>query len=290
MADMQKDFTGQYPFLRSLDIEQLENLLKTDFSNSLSEDISEEFIDAIVEVILEKEKENPSGRLADVDKAWADFQTYYNVPERDGVQLYPDLTAPTPSATVQSMHSNRPKRLLRCFALVAATIGLFMALLVVAQAAGLDVFGAMARWTDETFSFISAPASNEGATLRAALEEHGIPKEYAPTWVPAGFKAGSPQISSSKRTTELSVTFSNGNQEFVFAITQYASSDAIETISYEKNLGDTILYSNGHQLFYIFDNVESCVAAWSDGQAFTIDISGEIPLDDMKSIIDSIGG
>lgn len=165
-----------------------------------------------------------------------------------------------------------------------------MALLVVVQAAGLDVFGAMARWTDETFSFISTPASNEVATFRAALEEYGIPKEYAPTWIPAGFKAGDPLIAISKRTKELATIFSNDNDELVFTITQFASTDAMDAVTYEKDLGDAILYSNGHQLFYIFDNTESCVAAWSDGKAFTIDISGKIPLDDMKSIIDSIGG
>ena len=286
-----------YQFLEKISTEELRRLLREDFESSdESTPENDEFITKVMEVVAQREESASSVPVFDSAAGWENFQKNYRPMQGNLVSLCDDaqLEALTcKHRDVKSPHQASipdPKRRIKPFALVAATIGLFMTLLMVAQAAGLDVFGAMARWTDETFSFISTPASNEATAFRTALEKQGIPKEYAPTWVPAGFKAGSPQVSSSKRTTELSVTFSNSNKEFVFAITKYASSDAIETISYEKNLGDAILYSNGRQLFYIFDNVESCVAAWSDGQAFAIGISGEISIDDMKSIIDSIGG
>ncbi len=289
MANTQNYSTGRYAFLRALDTEQLEQLLKADYGGSMSEDAAEEFIDAVIEVMLEKEKENPSGRLADVDKAWADFQRYYNVPDRDGRLLYPDLAAPEPTPSPQAP-ARRPKRVLRRVALIVAVIGIFMSLLVVAQAVGLDVFGAMARWTDETFHFVTTSANDETAAFRAALEEQNIPASYAPTWVPAGVKAEKPRTFSNKRTVVVSARFSNGREYILFTVTRYSSEDDIETDRYEKDIGNAIEYSNGSQLFYIFENQDAAVATWSDGREFTIEIHGEISTDDMKTMIESLGG
>ncbi len=289
MANMQTHSTGRYAFLRALTTEQLEQLLKADYSASMPEDAAEEFIDAVIEVMLEKEKETPSGRLADVDKAWADFQTYYNVPDRDGQLLYPDPGSPDPAPS-QKAPVRRPRRVLRPVALVAAAIGVFMSLLVVAQAAGLDVFGAMARWTDETFHFVTTSAGDETAALRAALEEQGIPASYAPTWLPAGFKAEEPRTTRTKNHATVSSRLSNGDKELALVFTCYQSEDAIQAASYEKDISEATPYTSGSRLFYMFENQDTTVALWSDGERLSIDIHGEISTDDMKSILDSIGG
>lgn len=289
MTDTRQDPTGAYPFLTSLDMTQLEALLKTDYSGSMSQQASEAFIDAIIEVMLDKERKEPSGRFPDTEKAWTDFQTYYNAPGRKRPQLSPVPAAPAvlPSKTARS---HRTGRLLRRCAAVAAIIGLFMVLLVAAQAAGLDVFGSMARWTDETFHFVVAPAGDETAELRAALREQGIPEAYAPTWVPEGFHAEEPIVSVSNDIVLIFNYFSNGEEKFQYAIAQLSGQGFLPTISYEKDLNNVIPYSNTHQVFYIFDNLESCVATWSDGENLTIMISGQLSVEEMKSILDSIGG
>lgn len=289
MANMQTHSTGRYAFLRALTTEQLEQLLKADYSASMSEDAVEEFIDAVIEVMLEKEKEDPSGRMADVDKAWAEFQTYYNVPDRDGQLLYPDLVSPDPAPS-QKAPVRRPKRVLRRVALIAAVIGAFMSLLVVAQAAGLDVFGAMARWTDETFHFAPAGTKDETQPFRSLLEEHNIPVAYAPTWIPAGFVFEEPYVVDSKRLTTVSVRYSNGEDAFMYSVTHHLFKDTIEASNYEKEYGDAAAYSNGKTVFYIFENTDSTTAVWTDGESFDIAIRGALSVNDMEKIIDSIGG
>lgn len=289
MADARQDPTGGYPFLTSLDMTQLEELLKTDYSGSMSEQASEEFIDAIIEVMLEKEKESPTGRFPDVEKAWTDFQTYYNIPGRKRPHLSPVPAAPvTPPS--QAARPRRARRLLRWCALVAAVIGLFTALLVAAQAAGLDVFGSMARWTDETFHFVVAPAKDETAELRAALREQGIPEEYAPTWVPEGFHGEEPVVFLAEDIIQISTRFSNEKEKFQISITQVPRKDLLTATDYEKDSSDVILYSNNYQVFYIFSNLEQQLATWSDGKEFSIEICGQLSVKDIKSIIDSIGG
>ena len=47
------------------------------------------YIDAIVEVVLEREERHPTGLLPDPEQAWEEFQQYYNTPEGEDLSLYP---------------------------------------------------------------------------------------------------------------------------------------------------------------------------------------------------------
>ena len=59
-----------------LTTEQLEELLRMDYA---SEGDNEAAVFRILEVLEQREKENPSGRLPDVDTAWAEFQNKYKI-------------------------------------------------------------------------------------------------------------------------------------------------------------------------------------------------------------------
>lgn len=293
MANMQKDPAGRYPFLKSLDMEQLENLLKTDFSSSMPESTSEEFVDAIVEVMLEKEKENPSGRLVDVDQAWADFQSYYNVPEREGQRLYPELAFQVPTP-VQKPQRHRSGLLLRRCAIIAATVAVFMCLLVGAQATGLNVFGSLAQWTDDIFHFTTssqtdAQNSKYSATLQQALEQQNLPTELAPTWFPNGFSAGEPDVVCNDLLSVVSLTFHHKDgRSFFIDISRYYK-QAVADIPYEKDAGSVEMYTHGNKIFYIMSNTDFIRAIWSDGN-LTAEISGTLTKNEIKAILNSIGG
>lgn len=294
MADMRKDSTGRYPFLKSLDIGQLENLLKTDFSDSMSESASEELVDAIVEVMLEKEKENPSGRLVDVDKAWKDFQTYCHMPKYGSQHLSHDF-APSQLSPSPNAPPNCPRHFRRHLVLIAATIGIFITLLIGTQAAGVDVFGNLARWTDEVFYFISpaqaeALRSEYSATLSQALESQGLPKELTPTWFPDGFRAGVPQFWHSALVETVEVLFCHDDgRSFSFSVNRYQNPEDVWSASYEKDVTPMELYASNGRVFYIMSNLNTIWASWNDGN-LVIDIGGAISVDEVKQIIDSIGG
>jgi hypothetical protein len=62
--------------LQNLTVEELECLLKDAvFPQSGSE--NEKLVDAIIDAILKKETENPTGRLTDIESAWKEFQEHY---------------------------------------------------------------------------------------------------------------------------------------------------------------------------------------------------------------------
>lgn len=80
-----------YAHLDRLSTEALEELLCADIKSP--DDDDDEVVLHILEVIEQREKAIPTGRLSDVDKALEEFQTYYNIPEMNGVTLYPEETA-----------------------------------------------------------------------------------------------------------------------------------------------------------------------------------------------------
>ena len=63
------DSSRRYSYLEHLSVDRLEELL--DLAVNTDEEEKTEYVDAILEVIVRKEKESPTGRLTDVDKAWA---------------------------------------------------------------------------------------------------------------------------------------------------------------------------------------------------------------------------
>ena len=189
----------KYAYLNRLSTEQLEELLRMDME--MAEPGNEDVVFHILEVIEQREDEHPTGRIPDVDKAWAEFQEYYNVPEGADDSLYPCKTetgnssenpAKFPSPRTPRLHRWIKQGLVAVIAVAAVFGGM-----VAAQAAGIDVFGTIGRWTDNVFRFM--PSGNENststganagediskyATLREALASVGIDENLAPTWCP----------------------------------------------------------------------------------------------------------
>ena len=69
----------KYAYLNRLSTEQLEELLRMDAEEARPG--NEDVVFHILEVIEQRENEHPTGRVPDVDKAWAEFQEYYDIPE-----------------------------------------------------------------------------------------------------------------------------------------------------------------------------------------------------------------
>ena len=64
----------KYAYLNRLSTEQLEELLRMDME--MAEPGNEDVVFHILEVIEQREDEHPTGRIPDVDKAWAEFHIF----------------------------------------------------------------------------------------------------------------------------------------------------------------------------------------------------------------------
>lgn len=156
-------------FLDRLSTEQLLDLMREDFESSESGD--GELTDRILEVIEKREKEKPTGLSSDVDQAWADFQKYYNTPDSEDCPINPmgdsGQTAVGRKANRRRGHGRLLKRLIPVAAVVAVTFSSMVA----AQAFGFDIFGALARWTAETFHFVPETPVSASNPESEALRE-----------------------------------------------------------------------------------------------------------------------
>lgn len=282
----------KYAYLDHLSTRRLEELLLTDAEDMSGRDTSEVVLH-ILEV-LQKREDDPAAEPVDVDRAWEEFQQYYNTPEGEGKSLYPcgedaqDRQGKVvPVAKTSKVHVPALWRTVR---IAAAAVALTLALMVGAQASGLNVFGALAQWTSETFHFGTGEPSDNYDLFLEELGKNGIPKELAPSWFPSGYTASNPTVKNSDSVISVKISFFDSNKNsFHIRISRYMSQPNLESSLFEK---DNILvesYLSHEKTFFIFPNLDSVTATWTDN-ALLETIWGDLSVDDVKAVIDSIGG
>ena len=293
----------KYAYLNRLSTEQLEELLRADME--ASKPGNDEAVFHILEVIAQRENQQPTGRIPDVEEAWKEFQREYDLPEGEGMSLYPcvpegeENSAP-PVRRRRSAVTHQPRlhrRVKQSLAALTAVVALVCGM-AAAQAAGLDVLGMLGQWTDEIFHFTSGPESGESAApmnentrlLREALASVGIDEDLAPTWFPEGFTAEEPAIETSNFNIVIYFSLTDGTDNFInIAIRQYQSAEDLESADYEIKTDSVQQYSNEKQTFYLFSNGNAVAATWANGLLME-QITGNIDEAEIKHIIDSIGG
>lgn len=301
MDEQHNPLKSELKFLERLSIEELEALLKL----SGDPDDVELLFDTVVEEVVAREKENPTGRLPDVDTAWDELQMLYqNMPVEERLPL-PLSEGISPagdhgSTSLASSAEDKPRRVsfrkvARTAAIMAAAVVLCLALMVGAQAAGADVFGALARWTDDTFHFetwSAEPTYCEALhdTIQEVLDTQGILGEFAPTWYPDGYKVTSVKTSEDTLGHSIDITLLNEVESaFSIRLDRYNQNNYIDPLTFEIESGSVEDYLSNGKTYYIFTNAEMTTATFSNSTTL-YRIWGELDIYEMKHMIDSIGG
>ena len=177
----------------------------------------------------------------------------------------------------------------------AATICLVFMLMVSVQAAGIDVFGHLAQWTDEIFHFV-VPSSESThseyyAPFQEALRAHEIPAELAPSWYPEGFRTDGPQYNEGNPFCDsVSLHFIHENgKEFTVEVEHYFEVEDLAYYLFQKDAAAVEQYTSNGRTFYIMSNLNTVTATWA-AEDIVETIEGFLSVDEVKQIIDSIGG
>ena len=281
---------GTYAYLDQVRTEQLEELLRADLDSP--DQSNEEAIFHILDVMEQREKENPTGRLPDADQAWAEFKQFYDIPEGEGQSLYPVRDRREDAAPAAPMlKSRRPRKGL----IIAAVLIALFAGMLTAQAAGFDVLGAIGRWTEETFHFTTAssqPEQKDIVALQEAADTCQIPSNLIPTWYPDGFEPSEPQIDRIENYMDSILCLYNNvesDRSYSITISQYYDTDFLESLAFEKDNKKVRQYNSNGKIFYIMSNLDALTVTWSDG-IFVETISGQLNNHEIELLIDSIGG
>lgn len=256
------------------------------------------YIDAIVEVVLEREERHPTGLLPDPEQAWEEFQQYYNTPEGEDLSLYPAEnpgTAPSEPAPSQTEYrpQRRPKRhFFRRVVIVAAVV----VCIALPPALGFEnVFQMISSWSDDIFLMednvntfkneYTLPENDRYGKLQEALDEYEISANVVPNWMPEGFILDDiiVNVLQEPERIEIRAYYLNGERMISLFYNQYRES----LTSNEKNDSSVEIYTVGGVKHYLFENMESEVAVWSLAD-LECAISGDISKKEMKKIIESI--
>lgn len=256
------------------------------------------YIDAIVEVVLEREERHPTGLLPDPEQAWEEFQQYYNTPEGEDLSLYPAEnpgTAPSEPAPSQTEYrpQRRPKRHFFRRVIIVAAVVVCIAL---PPALGFEnVFQMISSWSDDIFLMednvntfkneYTLPENGRYGKLQEALDEYEISANVVPNWMPEGFILDDiiVNVLQEPERIEIRAYYLNGERMISLFYNQYRES----LTSYEKNDSSVEIYTVGGVKHYLFENMESEVAVWSLAD-LECAISGDISKKEMKKIIESI--
>lgn len=292
------DKSRKYAYLNGLSTPQLENILRADMDSSGDGDI--DMLLYIMELVEQREGGKSPENAADTERAKEEFDRIYNTPEGAGQSLYATEDTDKPeTVSVDSAHKSVAlthgfRRVRRVGLIAAITAVAMLGVMVIAQAAGVDVFGAIARWTDESFSLGTIryksgadvdfehlspenPDPAEYFSIQEALDAYGITEVAEPTWIPDGLVLGIPVVDRFSDGTFrfLSANYTDGSALLGIEIEYYETEPAGR---FEKADAAVTCTVNDIE-FFIFENGNTNIAFWTtDHYAYYLASNLEKPL------------
>lgn len=212
----------------------------------------------------------------DTDSGWKDLQDKHPAlfqNESDNQSRIP-----------KSKHKSR-----RMPFIVAAIIAAILGTTVIVQAAGIDIWGAIARWTEEVFYFEREPSKtseNACTSLYEIVTANDSSTPIVPRWIPENLQQESILVDGqpSKSLYTASYRAANGDG---FSITIIDTGGANGTVQYEKNNENVSIYTVGGIDHYIMENMDSINVVWIN-ENYECSISTNLSQEVVEKIIDSI--
>lgn len=278
----------KYRELELLDTETLKELIRTD---CYTEDLDEACILYALRIISSREHPQPD-RAQEVDRAWRRFQEEYCTPEGEGQSLYDSMPRLEQMQETGPRKRRSLRRLPRRVAVVAAVICTLFATMLVAQAAGLDLWGVIVQWSEETFRFTYQGDVPSSSWMEGREELEGLElNDYLPTWIPEGYTVEEIQPYEYHEWSNAVITFSGeGMPTFYLCLDVYDNLEQMQYTTFEKDnasVQERQLSNGGTVYFYTNDGDEQSAFQY---QNVVYSISGDMPEELAVKIYESIEG
>lgn len=240
---------------------------------ALDEMTEDTYDQAVMDAYLDAlDAQAPMPEMPDVDTSYQQFQSM--------------LTGALPS---------RPKRggkVLRMTLRVFLAAAFLFSCLVAAQASGVDVFGAMARWTDETFHFEvqeDHTTSDWYVPYQEQLESVGLDAAYMPTWIPEGYTVGEVEVNELTTWTDIYIPMNNSDGSTIDCfITIYSDPEDIKHTTIEKDDRPVQEYQISDKTVYLFHNLDLMTAV-CQYETVIYSLSGDLSEDMVLKFFSCIG-
>lgn len=266
--DARRDSSQENMDLSSLSVADLEAQLEEALENMTEETYDESVVEAYMKALEEK---SPMPDMPDTATAYASLLN--RLEETEETKLH------------------RPRRKVVRFrmAFVAAlAAAALMGGMVLAQAAGMDVFGAIARWTDDTFQFESDYEGGErdstelgwkgsagvpfgdsaqgeiipADSVQEVLDQFCITEVTAPSWIPQGYTLKEVSVLAEEPYMfMLSATYVHPEKRTISFDVMTHSNMSFSTV--EKNSGEVEAWTVQGKTYYFMENSKNHTIAWT---------------------------
>lgn len=273
---------------RKMSDDELQNTLRCEmFSEGALDNTQFEMI------LAEMERRRINEPTRSPEDAWAEFESDYSGRE----SAYSDFAAASvpPEKALHADKQRRKRCSKRKAILLAAVICVLLTSLLTVQAAGIDVFGAIARWTTELFSFgkteersglvvdgkwpeIDEEQNLQFASLQDALDFYGVTEIEVPQWMPSGFTQEKVTVEPNGVWLTFSVEYMSNNGDALIVV-DYNSYNSIPTNYYEKLVESPQSFIINKTKYNIVNNSTNSTVAWTTPH-FECFIS--VPMDDIE--------
>lgn len=294
--------------ISSLSTNILEIILREDLNSRPEDRLTPAEIQYIVGILQRREEEAGTYESVDLTVAWKQLETKIHFTTNDSTTITSENCESSicqMPKNVETVMAARPRfKALRKFTTVAAAIGVWLAMMITVQAFGVDVFGAIGHWTDETFRFISSlnkndyvPEESEAkladkmrSKISSGLDYYGIQESLIPAWYPNGFELSEENLITNDTYKMLLYRFENDFQKsFTIQFIQFSNTSNLDEFVQEKDDNIVKQHESSGKTFYLMSNLDSQNAIWSDGSKLVMVISGNITEDEIITMIDSMG-
>ena len=258
----------------SMATDELEEILRLDAEMPEGQETDIEKILYIMEVLAERKRNNShTGKTA--LEAYESFKQNY-MPETDNhvIPIKAKRNAP---------------RWVRSLAATAAVLAIVLTGTITAKAFGIDVWKAVVQWSQETFHFgdwgDSDPNNTQSySSLQEALEQGEITTPLVPTWFPDGYELADIKVEISPLKKTYKAKYAKEEQVLRITIQDYLEDDSVYV---EQSEGLVEEYTVSGISYYLFSNQDQSRAAWRY-ESYECDISGDVTIEELKTMIDSI--
>ena len=200
MPDLNRKKDHSFSKFNRMSTQELDEILRLDLRLPDGDGLGPDAILYIMAVIAGRETSSSEAASPDVDKAWQHLLSNY-LPDGTTGLLGSDTSAdnvPAPSQPSPAVrrHHRRARWILRIAGVAGILAVLFFVTTITAYALGYDVWGTVAKWSSETFSFAAKESGDRGdaadqqsnnlkfSSIQETLEHYGIEETIAPTWIP----------------------------------------------------------------------------------------------------------
>lgn len=279
MSGNQDRGTWDFSKYDAMETEELEEILRLDSEAPEGQESDTEVLLYVMEVLANRRNANNTGKTA--QQAWESFQQQYLPDTEEGLEY-----------TSETKKRSWLPRMIAAAAVVALLVGIPLT----ASAFGWGEFwNAVAKWAKETFSFISGediqvsePETDDTlqyTSLQQLLSEARDEVALVPTWIPERFELEDIWVDEDPVRKAYVAFYKNGECSLKILVQSYLT---IDSENMEVGEDPLEIYEVSGVQYYIFANNKQLRAVWQK-DSYECYISGDLTIEEIKMMIDSIG-